>query len=289
MISKRNKRGIVVLLFFSIVLIYFPRIFFSFSDKTISKVTFKKSELTKKEEKHSKKSIFNRSEAFKNRFKTPTSKFNPNEYSQLEWQNLGLSIKQAQSIVKYLKYPIYSNEELKKIYVLPKELYDLIKDSAVYTNQPKVYLEENKAQIFSKRKKNNINIISKKELIAIKGLGEYTANKILNFRNALGGYVNENQYQSIWKIDSIRIEILKSNFYIDTNTIVKLNLNHVDYVQLVKHPYINKNIANSIIKLRNQNGGFFKKSEDILRSKIIDQDLFRKLKPYLCIEKEVIQ
>ena len=153
MISKRNKRGIVVLLFFSIVLIYFPRIFFSFSDKTISKVTFKKSELTKKEEKHSKKSIFNRSEAFKNRFKTPTSKFNPNEYSRLEWQNLGLSIKQAQSIVKYLKYPICSNEELKKIYVLPKELYDLIKDSAVYTYQPKVYLEENKAQIFSKRKK----------------------------------------------------------------------------------------------------------------------------------------
>lgn len=287
MISKRNKRGIVVLIFVSIVIIYLPRIFFSFSDKTSDKVIFKKTELNPlyKQELNKKNSIAKSSVSLKNRFKIPTSKFNPNEYTQVEWQSLGLSNKQAQSIVKYLKYPIYSNEELKKIYVLPKELYDLIKDSAVYTNQPKVYSKEDKTQLVLTKARFNINTISKEQLIAIKGIGNYTADKILNFRNALGGYYNESQYQSIWKIDSIRIVILKANVFIDTNSIEKLNLNNVDYFQLVKHPYIKSNVANSIIKLRTQNGGAFHKVEDILRSKIIDQDLYKKLKPYLSIEK----
>ena len=76
---------------------------------------------------------------------------------------------------------------------------------------------------------------------------------------------------------------MKANVFIDTNSIEKLNLNNVDYFQLVKHPYIKSNVANSIIKLRTQNGGAFHKVEDILRSKIIDQDLYEKLKPYLSI------
>ncbi len=83
----------------------------------------------------------------------------------------------------------------------------------------------------------------------------------------------------------MRIAVLKENVYIDTNSLEKLNLNNVDYFQLVKHPYIKSNVANSIIKMRNQNGGVFEKIEDILRSKIIDQDLYKKIKPYLSIEK----
>lgn len=288
MISKRNKRGIVVLIFVSIILIYLPRLIFSFDSHKDLKIEFTKEELNPNILNHKRKEfkINKEKESYiQNKYNVPANKFNPNKYIQKDWEELGVSTKQAISILKFLRYPIHSNEELKKIYVLPKELYDLIKDSTVYTNQSKASSKGDKTQIESKKVRFNINTISKEELIAIKGIGEYTADKILNFRDALGGYYNENQYQSIWKIDSMRIAVLKENVYIDTNSLEKLNLNNVDYFQLVKHPYIKSNVANSIIKMRNQNGGVFEKIEDILRSKIIDQDLYKKLKPYLSIEK----
>ena len=65
----------------------------------------------------------------------PKSRFNPNDYSLDDWMALGLSVKQSQSILNFVQRGIYSNSALEKIYVMPTEVYDLIKDSTYYEKQ----------------------------------------------------------------------------------------------------------------------------------------------------------
>jgi len=284
-ISKRNKRGIVVLVIFSLVLIYIPRLIFSFDSPKALKVQFTSRDLdSNSNKKKSHNFYYSKKQDFKNnkKYRRPVSKFNPNLYSQQDWEKLGLSTKQAISILKFLKYPIYSNEGLKKIYALPTELFELIKDSTFYDSDFKVktqYRNVNEPKIV----KLNVNSISKDELINIKGIGEYTASKLINFRDALGGFVNEDQLYQIWKIDSSRVEILKNHLMIDATQVNKIELNSADYSTLVKHPYINSNVANSILKIRTQIGNY-KNVDQIKQSNLIDEALFKKIEPYIIVK-----
>jgi DNA uptake protein ComE-like DNA-binding protein len=52
--------------------------------------------------------------------------------------------------------------------------------------------------------------------------------------------------------------------------------------ELKSHPYLNWNIANSIIKIRERKGGF-KLVEEIKESILVDEELFNKLKPYVSL------
>lgn len=285
MISKRNKRGVVILVIFSLVLIYLPRFIFSYDSTKDLKVKFTKQELNSKINNYKRKEFKNFKEKGiynQKKYNVPVCKFNPNKYSQKDWEALGLSHKQAISILKFLKYPIHSNESLKKIYALPDELFQLIKDSTIYDQKLKNKNQFGKEKE-SKIEKLNVNTISKEDLIKIKGIGEYTASKFINYREALGGFTNEDQYYQIWKIDSSRVDILKNHLFIDVVSVNKIDLNTADYVILVKHPYINSNIANSILKIRNQLGSY-KNIEQIMQSKLIDENLFKKIEPYIIVK-----
>jgi DNA uptake protein ComE-like DNA-binding protein len=46
------------------------------------------------------------------------------------------------------------------------------------------------------------------------------------------------------------------------------------------HPYISKNVAISIINYRNRHGEYLV-IEDVMKSELVDEELFRKLAPYL--------
>jgi DNA uptake protein ComE-like DNA-binding protein len=61
-----------------------------------------------------------------------------------------------------------------------------------------------------------------------------------------------------------------------------LKLNTITAEELKKHPYLNWNIANSIIKIRERKKGF-KSVEEIKESVLIDEECFEKLKPYLSL------
>jgi DNA uptake protein ComE-like DNA-binding protein len=59
-------------------------------------------------------------------------------------------------------------------------------------------------------------------------------------------------------------------------------LNEVTFEELKLHPYLNWNQANSIIKMRQQRGRY-EKIEEIKESKLIDEETFQKVSPYLSL------
>jgi competence protein ComEA len=282
--SKNNRRGLILLIIITIGVIYAPRVVMSL--KPASKIDINEYELVEladnlKEETALRKSKSRVSSSYKlNKYKRPAHKFDPNKYKLNDWMKLGLSEKQSEIVLKFSKRGIYSNEDLAKIFVISEELLFLIKDSTVFPEK-KVF-EKNKTELISLNVE--LNSCSKEDLIALKGIGEYYATKILQRRNELGGYYSKNQLLEIWKFDQEKVEMISKFISIDRSRIKKINVNVADIDGLKSHPYISYNVANSIVKIREQQG-YFLKVDQLKKSKLIDEELYLKIEPYLTIEE----
>lgn len=212
----------------------------------------------------------------------PKSRFNPNDYSLDDWVALGLSVKQSQSILNFVQRGIYSNSALEKIYVMPTEVYDLIKDSTYYEKQITEFTVI-KDSVVKPLPLLEINAASKEDLIELNGVGEFYAKQILKYKNELGGFVFIEQLLEVWKMRLETYEKLLPQLSIDTNKIKKINVNTCSLEDLRSHPYLDYYQANSIIKMRMQKDGY-NELQEILESKLINEEEFQRLLPYLSLQ-----
>lgn len=212
---------------------------------------------------------------------SPKSRFNPNDYSLDDWMALGLSVKQSQSIINFVQRGIYSNSALEKIYVMPTEVYDLIKDSTYYEKQITEFTVI-KDSVVKPLPLLEINSASKEDLIELNGVGEFYAKQILKYKNELGGFVFIEQLLEVWKMRLETYEKLLPQLSIDTNKIKKINVNTCSLEDLRSHPYLDYYQANSIIKMRMQKDGY-NELQEILESKLINEEEFQRLLPYLSL------
>jgi DNA uptake protein ComE-like DNA-binding protein len=285
-LSQSNKRGLILFLVISLVVIFLPRVVLWLSPKRTYLITSEEIErlVESRERFESKRNFkyFYRSRKY--HFKVPPHRFDPNTYSIQDWKNLGLSDKQASVVLRFCSRGIYSNDQLRKIFVLPEQLYDLIKDSTFYPSKTFLTFERSSEPLEKKIEKLilvDLNKANEAELDRIPGVGSFYAKNIINYRNQLGGYVRKEQLLEVWKLDPAKYEEIEQFVMVGT-LFQKINLNEVSAEILRKHPYLNWNIANSIVKLRKQKT-LFKAIEDIKESVLIDEELFEKLKPYLTL------
>lgn len=120
-------------------------------------------------------------------------KFNPNNYSEKDWQKLGFSSKQAISILKYktiLGGQFKTKEQIKKCYIISDEKYqemepyiDLPNNVEYKAELPKV---ENKVEKIELTEKFNPNNLNHEDWIKL-GFTEQQVNTILKFKRSLGG------------------------------------------------------------------------------------------------------
>jgi competence ComEA-like helix-hairpin-helix protein len=283
-ISKRNRRGVLLLSAILLVIIYSPRILAGLTKNKHLKYSIEELDLVEKEvleSRTTKKNLTINSK--KSRFVRPKKKFDPNCYTKSEWISLGLSEKQADVVLRFTEHGVDSNDDLQKIFVISDELFELIKDSTYYPSKIDRQGELNsKEQLVTIDKFIvDLNTATNEELIKLVGIGDYYAEKIIEYRNRLGGYNRPEQLLDLWKFTPEKLEKIREQIVISGN-VRKLNINLINYDDLVKHPYITGKIANSIVKMREQRK-VYKKMEELLDSKLIDRELFDKLKPYLKI------
>jgi competence ComEA-like helix-hairpin-helix protein len=282
-VSKRNRRGVVALVVFSVIIIFLPRIAQLFNSDVVLDIStedVQSFEKAKKNFQNKKRNYYTKYEK-KKRFSAPPRKFNPNEYSAQDWMNLGLSEKQVAVLLKFTKNGIRSNEDLKRIFVISDELYALIKDSTYYPERPKTeytpkVIEEKKVQ------KLEINTASVEDLENLKGIGPFFAKQIIKYRDRLGGFASKEQILEVWKMTVETYDSLIPQIEIDKSKIRKLKINDVTPEELKNHPYLNWSQVNSIIKMRMQRIKF-NAIDEIQESKLIDAETFEKLIPYLSL------
>lgn len=282
-LSKRSRRGILLLVLVIIGIAFIPRLLnaiFASNELKLTSTQLSQIEETLDEQQKVRK-VKAESKSYKKqkRYSKPIAKFDPNDYLAKDWLKLGLSEKQASIIEKFCSRGVYSNDDLQKIYVLPEEVFNLIKDSTVFpAREPKVDPKIKSPSI----KMIDLNTATIEELITLKGIGEYYAKKIIDYREKLGGFSNESQLLEIWKFDQDKFDQVQPNIYIQKQVYRKLNINTATVEELKSHPYIDWNVANSIVKMRNK---FTKYSnfDQLKESALIDDELLKKLTPYLSL------
>ena len=282
-ISKRSKRGLLVLILASLGLIFFPRVYMFFQKEEAFVINSE--QIAEFERTHRKFEKRNYSNYYskKKKYKAPDSKFNPNTFTLSDWMNLGLSEKQSVVVLKFTSRGIYSEQDLKRIFVIPDVLFELIRDSVVY---PERFQNSPNQESFKKQVNQitliNLNTADTTEFLKIYGVGVFYAKQIIRYREKLGGYFTKEQLFEVWKMTTEAYDKIKDHVFISEKDVKRININSVTIEELNVHPYLKWNQANSIVKMRMQRNGF-KNIEEIKESVLIDSETYEKLFPYLSL------
>ena len=85
-------------------------------------------------------------------------------------------------------------------------------------------------------------------------IGSSFAKRIINYRNQLGGFVKREQIMEVFGMDSARYNNIRDYLVIDTCKINRLNINHLPFKELLRHPYLQYEDVRIIVNHREQRG-----------------------------------
>ena len=150
----------------------------------------------------------------------------------------------------------------------------------ILSNPQKIY----KSKTTTKSKFTlNINLADSLRWRKLRGVGAKRSIHILNYKNALGGFVGISQVNEVFSINDSLFKSFERLLTIKDSSLIKINVNTCSVKQLKNHPYIDWNLANSIVNFREQHG-FFKLLKELKKIHILDNKLYYKIVPYLTIK-----
>ncbi|TVR38952.1 MAG: helix-hairpin-helix domain-containing protein [Cryomorphaceae bacterium] len=244
-------------------------------------------------------------EAPSNRASVQLFLFDPNVLSFDSLKLLGLPERTARAIVNYRASggTFRNPDDLAKIYVLSEEDFMRLKPyveisladrtATTLPDREKVVTEaakekgageERQSAMYDMPELVELNLADTSDLVAIRGIGPFFARKIIERRDALGGFRDYTQLKEIYRFDDEKLEMVAPYLSLDTSLVHRIDLNKADIDRLKRHPYITFKIANSIVQMRNAHGSF-RRVEDIQRSYLINDSIFGRIKPYLIVHE----
>lgn len=230
---------------------------------------------------------------------TKKSRFDPNIATFNTLVNAGLDTIIAARIIKYRNSggKFTFKEDLHKIYGLTNETYENVMahialphkpsiaptERAEITAEPALTSTYKKPQKEKKRLFFNINEADSVTLSKIYGIGPVLSSRIIRYRELLGGFTDTLQFKEVYGLKAEVLKQLYISAVIEENfNPSAINVNKADAAQLARHPYISWTIAKAIIAYRRQHGNFLT-LDQLQRIKLIDQEIFKKIKPYLSV------
>ncbi len=127
-----------------------------------------------------------------------------------------------------------------------------------------------------------LNSADTSALKRIPGIGSGYSNRIVKYRNLLGGYISISQLKEVWGMDDYLFA--KITPYIElTEKHRRIRLNHVDFKQLNSHPYITYKQAQVIMDIRERKGEIDSIERLSLLEEFDEKDIAR-LKPYIVFD-----
>jgi DNA uptake protein ComE-like DNA-binding protein len=204
--------------------------------------------------------------------------FDPNKTSDSDFRRLGLSEKQIATIRNYLDKggSFRTKDDFFKIWGLSDRQKIILADYIAIEEKTIIVPEKKVSKEILLVELNTADSIVLKQL---PGIGDKLSKRIVKYRDILGGYYSLSQLQEVYGLNAQTIHGIESMVSIDTTKIRKLDINFADMRELSKHPYIQKNLADKIIKFRTTYGSIHELS--ILRENmILNIDEYNRLKPY---------
>lgn len=211
--------------------------------------------------------------------------FDPNTVSKDSLIELGLSPKQASAWINYRNAGAQFREaaDLQKLFFMGDAMFEDLEPWIQITtsfDSPKKEIDQAEHNTYPETKiLLLLNTCDSMQLVSIRGIGAYTASKVLRYREWLGGFVDTAQFREIRGLREAQIETLKERTQIDPSSIKKIAINTATREELERHPYIRYK-AKVIVRYREEHGAF-QKSEDLIKTGVIDEEITNKLAVYL--------
>ena len=219
--------------------------------------------------------------------------FDPNTLSAEGWKKLGVREKTANTIKNYTAKGgrFYKPEDIAKIWGLHEDVVNRLLPYVRIEAKPTASFSNSKTlepyKTYEKQKYTtvpvDINEADTTALIALPGIGSKLANRIVAFRDKLGGFYKVEQVAETYALPDSAFQKIKDKLVITNKEVKKLNINIATLDELKIHPYLRYNIANAIVQYRIQHGNFSSVS-DIKKIMMITDDVFNKAAPYLIIK-----
>ncbi|HET9504525.1 MAG TPA: helix-hairpin-helix domain-containing protein [Hymenobacter sp.] len=229
--------------------------------------------------------------------------FDPNALSATDWEARGVPHFVAGRIVNYGQKAggFKAKAQVQRIYGLPDSVYqrlapfmqlpDALPGRPDYAARggagtPFAASASRPARKPARLQPFDLNKADTTQLQQIKGIGRGRAKWIVIRRNELGGYVDEAQLADVFVlrdapdlVDSLR----KYTFVTPGFVPQTVNVNSATFDELWPHPYVGKPLARLIVAFRKQHGPY-KTPEDLRQIKILKEESFVKLRPYVRCE-----
>ncbi len=216
--------------------------------------------------------------------------FDPNTATTADWQRLGIRDKTITTIQNYLNKGghFYKAEDIGKIWGLrPDEVQRLIPYIQIVAKENNYPTKNYETKTYDKPKYTppvlDVNDADTTAFIALPGIGSKLANRIVTFRNKLGGFYKIDQVAETFALPDSTYQKIKPRLTISNTVTKQININTATLDELKAHPYLRYNIANAIIQYRNQHGNF-NTVADIKKIMLVTDEVYNKVMPYLTVQ-----
>ncbi len=125
----------------------------------------------------------------------------------------------------------------------------------------------------------SLNSTDTAEWKKIPGIGSSYAARILKYRNKLGGFASTEQLREVYGVDNEMFARISPYIKPDGN-FQKVQVNKLEFKELLNHPYLNYKQVQSITNLRKRKGKVASLDELAMLEEFTAEDIER-LRPYL--------
>lgn len=223
--------------------------------------------------------------------------FDPNTIDSTTLESLALPFRVKKNLLKYRRRngSFKSREDVRKIYGMNDSVYALIeKFINIKTNQPVSVTGFRKPRVISRDydastsvpapaalvPKVEINHATATELVKLYGIGPVLSERIIKYRNLLGGFYTLRQMEEVYGLTPETLSGIADQLVIDSTALILININFAEAGELAKHPYLGWKDANRIVGYREKKG-FIEDKIHLLKDSVLSSEIFKKVSPYL--------
>ncbi|MCB7480945.1 ComEA family DNA-binding protein [Christiangramia sediminis] len=215
--------------------------------------------------------------------------FNPNYISDFKGYQLGMSIEEIDRLLAYRASGKWMNsaEDFQKITGISDSLLLKISPSFRF---PEWTQKLNSVKIQSTTSAPaeinilDLNSVNAEDLKVVNGIGEVLSQRIIKYRNSIGGFLSLIQLKDVYGLTPEVVERIDQKFDLLSRPDVTIkNLNLINEEELAEIPYFNSKIAKEIITYRKLHEGI-SSFEELAKINAFPYDKIDRIKLYLAIE-----
>lgn len=187
--------------------------------------------------------------------KAKSKRFNPNFLTDEQGYLLGMSIDEIDRLFAYRKKNkwVHSSSEFQQVTQISDSLATELSPLFRFPQKRRdSYINHRKEGVKEKR---DINRASPKDFEKVKGVGKTLSQRIIKYRNLLGGFSTMDQLGEVWGLSAETIARIKEDYSIKTlPAIERLNVNTASFKEVLSIVYLNYNTTKMLFKYRDSVG-----------------------------------